>query len=351
MRLLFLAKRQPQSRCLVERPYGRFHHLPTGLAARGHAVTLALIGHRGEPAGRWQREGVTVHALDLRGEGPRAVWSQLQALTAEAQPDWIVGASDLWYGIAAVRLAHRLGCRAAIDSYDDFEAYLPWALPAHALWRRALRQAALRTAAGPQLAARLQQLAGGASVHVVPMAADPEFHPRDRRRARAELDLPAEVPLAGYLGSLMPGRAIETLRQALPRIAAAVPALAWRVSGRRSLAVPAGVEHLGYLPDAAVPTLLAALDLALVTAAPGRFGLGSYPSKLYEALASGVPVVAADLPNLRWIAGDAARYYRPGDAASLAEAVITQCRAPRVAPPPAGWEAAVLAMERVLLAH
>lgn len=350
MRLLFLAKRQPQSRCLVERPYGRFHHLPAGLAARGHAVAVAVVGHRGEAAVRLQRDGVTLQALDLRGAGPRGLWAQLQSLAREWQPDWIIGASDLWYGIAAVRLAAAVGARAAIDNYDDFEAYLPWALPAHAFWRRALRQADLRTAAGPQLAARLERLAGGAPVQVVPMAADPEFHPRDLTQARAALGLPAEVPLAGYLGSLMPGRDIDSFRQALPRIAAAEPALGWRVSGRRSLSVPAGVEHLGYLPDAQVPELLAALDLALVTAAPGRFGLGSYPSKLYEALASGVPVVAADLPNLRWIAGDAARYYRPGDAASLAEAVIAQCRAPRVAPPPAGWEASVLAMERALLA-
>lgn len=348
MRLLFLAKRQPQSRCLVERPYGRFYHLPAGLAARGHEVTLAVVGHRGEPATRLQREGVTVQALDLRGDGPRAVWSQLQALARETRPDWIVGVSDLWYGIAAVRLAKAVGTRAAIDSYDDFEAYLPWALPIHALWRRALRRADLRTAAGPQLAARLQRLSSGAPVQMVPMAADPEFRPRDRAAARAALGLPAEARLAGYLGSLAPGRDIETFRHALPRIAAAEPTLSWRVSGRRSLAVPEGVEHLGYLPDSAVPQLLASLDLALVTATPGRFGLGSYPAKLYEALASGVPVVAADLPNLRWIAGDNARYYRPGDADSLAAAVISQYRTPRVGPSPAGWDDSVLALERAL---
>lgn len=349
MRLLFLAKRKPQSRCLLERPYGRFHHLPAGLAARGHEVTLALIGHRGEPAENRRREDVTVQTLDLLGHGPRKVWSQLRMLAQERRPDWIIGASDLWYGIAAVQLALAVGARAAIDSYDDFEAYMPWALPAHALWRRALRRADLRTAAGPQLAARLQHLAGGAPVQVVPMAADPEFRRVPVEEARSDLQLPTGAVLAGYVGSLAPGRDVETLWAALPQLRREVPAVRWLISGRRSKAVPEGVEHLGYLPDPAVPRLLSALDLAIVTAAPGRFGLGSYPAKLYEAIACGVPLVCADLPNLRWIAGERTRYYRPGDPRSLAQAVLAQLHEPLPVAPLPGWSASALRLEQALI--
>lgn len=351
MRILFLAKRHPQGRCLLERPYGRFHHLPTALAARGHQVSLALVGHRGGPRVERLRAGVEIYALDLRSQGPLSVWRSLQELSRQQRPDWIVGCSDIYYGLAATRLAEQLNTRSAIDSYDDFEAYMPWAWPLHQLWRSALRRADLLLAAGPQLAARLQAISGASSPRVVPMAADPAFHLIEREWARRQLGLPTGQSLVGYLGSLARGRDIETLRAALPALRDAQPGTRWLASGRRDLPVPAGVEHRGYVADPEVPLLLASLDLAIVTAAPGRFGLGSYPSKLYEAIACGIPMVCADLPNLRWIAGNRARYYKPGDPESLAQAVNAQLRAPQPVPPLPNWEHSAALLESALLAH
>ena len=93
----------------------------------------------------------------------------------------------------------------------------------------------------------------------------------------------------------------------------------------------------------AVPRLLSALDLAIVTATTGRFGLGSY-----AAIPCGVPMVCADLPNLRWIAGERARYYRPGDPRSLAQAVLAQLREPLPVAPLPDWSASALELERAL---
>lgn len=351
MRILFLAKRHPQGRCLFERPYGRFHHLPTALAARGHQVGLALVGHRGDAPVDLHRDGVQVSAFDIRQQGPRSVWRELQGLGHRQRPDWIIGCSDIYYGLAATRLAEQLGARSAIDSYDDFEAYMPWAWPLHQLWRRTLRRADILLAAGPQLAAHLREISGAAPPLVVPMAADPAFHPLEREWARRQLGLPARQPLVGYLGSLARGRDVETLWAALPALRAALPETRWLVSGHRGLPVPAGVEHRGYIADAEVPLLLASLDLAVVTAAPGRFGLGSYPSKLYEAIACGIPMVCSDLPNLRWIAGDRARYYRPGDPDSLVEVVTAQLRSPLTVPPLPGWSRSADLLEQALLSH
>ena len=349
MRILFLAKCHPQGRSLLERPYGRFHHLPTALAARGHQVTLALVGHRGDAPAELHRDGVLVRAFDVRSQGPSSVWRGLRQLSRQQRPDWIIGCSDIYYGIAATRLAAELGTRSAIDSYDDFEAYMPWAWPLHRLWRRALRQADLRLAAGPQLAAHLQRISGAAPALVVPMAADPAFQGVERAQARERMGLPEQQLLAGYLGSLARGRDVETLWAALATVQVALPNVRWLVSGRRSLPTPANVEHRGYLADAEVPLLLSSLDLAVVTAAPGRFGLGSYPSKLYEAIACGIPMVCADLPNMRWIAGARARYYQPGDDQSLAEALIAQLRSPLPVAPLPDWSTSASLLERALL--
>src|SRR5690606_22045265 len=69
MRLFFISKRHPQQRDLLERPYGRFHHLPRLLAARGHEVEVALCSHRGLPGSTVWSEGVRWIAMDIRTAG------------------------------------------------------------------------------------------------------------------------------------------------------------------------------------------------------------------------------------------------------------------------------------------
>jgi glycosyltransferase involved in cell wall biosynthesis len=56
--------------------------------------------------------------------------------------------------------------------------------------------------------------------------------------------------------------------------------------------------------------------------APGLFGEQlSSPLKLWDYLASGVPIVAADLPSVRAAAPGAFHPYRAGDPADLARAI------------------------------
>lgn len=348
MRLLFLCKRQPQQRDLLERPYGRYFHLPAGLAARGHEVAVALLSHRRLPSERRERAGVTWYADDLLPD-PRAYGRRIRALAREFRPDWIVGASDTYYGILAARLARRCGARCAIDAYDNVESYLPWAWPLHAAWRGALGQAHLITAPGPQLLARLRSHAPAAAGAVVPMAADALFKPGNRQDARRRLGLPEDARLIGYCGSLHRTRGVGTLLDAFARVQRQDPAVLLVASGRVAVALPAAVRHVGYLADEAVPAFLNALDVACVTTAPGAFGDFAYPAKLYEALACGVPVVATDVPPIRWILAERApQLAPPGDAAALAARLAEQLARPLIAPAPAGWDAAVDRLELAL---
>ena len=348
MRLLFLTKRHPQQRDLLERPYGRFYHLPAGLAARGHEVTVALLSHRRLPGERRERGGVTWYNDDLLPD-PRAYLRRTEALVREMQPDWIVGTSDTYYGILAARLAARFGTRCAIDAYDNFESYMPWAWPLHAAWRRALGRARLLTAAGPQLLERLRAHGPAAAGAIVPMAADPAFRPADRHESRRRFGLPIGAPLVGYCGSLFRSRGVATLLEAFALLRQQRPDAVLVASGRVSISLPAHVRHLGYLPDDAVPAFLASLDVACVTTLPGAFGSFAYPAKLYEALACGVPVVATDVPPIRWILGGDERLLAPPDnVEALAARLEKQLVAPDVPPAPAGWAEAAGALEAAL---
>jgi glycosyltransferase involved in cell wall biosynthesis len=307
MKLMFVGKRHPQQRDLIERPYGRFHHLPVELAALGHEVHVALCSHRNLPSAESTMGGVNWTSHDIRPLGLRALMQRIDEAAAAFRPDWVIGISDAQYGWLARRIAIRQRAALAVDAYDDFEAYSPWNLPLHWMWRRAVRDAGLVTAAGPQLAALLQvNRRDGAMVDVLPMAADPEFVPRDRATCRDALGLPTNASLIGYIGSWGSDRGTWMLLDAFRIAREHRPALRLVLSGRppaQALAQP-GVIGVGYVADEQLPLLVAALDVACVVTADTRFGRGSYPAKLCEAMACKVPVAATATEPVRWMLGD-----------------------------------------------
>lgn len=334
MKLLFLSKRRPQQRDLIHRPYGRFHHLPACLAARGHDVRVVLIGHHALPQVRMQAAGITTIALDLREQGWTRVQSELRNTALEFSPDWVVGCSDAWLGWLAHRVAKSCNARLAIDAYDNYEAYMPWNLPLHFLWRRAVKEADLVTVAGPQLAERLDaHRRGKRSALIVPMAADPAFQPMDQGLCRQQLGLPGTAPLLGYYGGWAAARGTDLLIAAYRLVQASLPSARLVLTGKppgQVLSLP-GVFPLGYLDDSLLPFMVNSLDAACVLTADTGFGRFSYPAKLCEAMACGIAVCATDTAPVRWMLGDSTQCLAPvGDATAFAGAALRSLVAGRM---------------------
>ena len=329
MKLLFLCKRRPQGRDLFTDPFGRFFHIPRLLAERGHDVHLLLLGYRREAAEMRQVDGLSFHAIPVLPWGPWGYLATADALCTEIGPDWVIGFSDTWYGIIATQLAARHGCRSLVDAYDNYESYIPWAKPLHWAWRRACRRAAAVTAAGPELLELMKPSGSPGLRAVVPMAADPGFQPMDRDNCRAALGLPLDATLVGYAGSLYRSRGIETLFEVFREMSSRLHNVRLVVSGRRQRGVEipadlrAHVIDLGFVPDEKVAVLLNSLDVALVVNRDSAFGRYSYPVKLYEAMACGVPVVATNVPGSAWILRDHPELLaRPDDAGDFAAKAI-----------------------------
>lgn len=118
---------------------------------------------------------------------------------------------------------------------------------------------------------------------------------------------PAAPPYLLYVGSAYPHKRLEALLQAWSSVRTEIPGLALHVVGERDVfmerfvhAAGDGVRFLGRLDDAALAEAYrGALAFVYPTAAEG-FGLPPL-----EALARGCPVMAADLPVLREVLGDA----------------------------------------------
>ena len=147
------------------------------------------------------------------------------------------------------------------------------------------------------------------------------FEPRlSKEDAREKLGVRqiGNLPVIVYVGGLYEGRGLETLFKGV----AALPAQLLIVGGRDSDEVAAwrekakvlgagNVHFVGYQSPARVPLYLFAADILAMpysarTLTPSGEETTRWmsPLKLYEYLAAGRPIVASDLPSLRYVLRD-----------------------------------------------
>jgi len=129
-------------------------------------------------------------------------------------------------------------------------------------------------------------------------------------------------PFVLFVGAVEPRKGLPTLLEALrrcppgtaPRLVMAGPA-GW---GPELDTAGAGLDvvRTGFLTDTRLRRLLAA---AAAVALPSRYEGFGLP--VLEALATGTPVLASDLPVLREVGGEHARYLPVGDADAWADAL------------------------------
>ena len=306
MKILCLSKRRPQGKDLIKRPFGRFYNLPTLLSEYGHEVKLHLLSYTFEPEVEFKQENLYWTSRSLL-KNPVSYLKTAEVFCEQWKPDWIIAFSDIWYGIMAYRLSSKYKVKFVIDAYDNYESYIPWAKPAHYLWRKSLNNADLITVAGPELGRIMNGSRRQGRSVVVPMAADNIFTPiKDKIKSRKKLGIPANKKIIGYCGSISHSRDIEILFSAITKLNREHPEIQLILSGRvaANVTVPKDAILLGYLPDEKIPDLIGCLDVLAVVNKDSNFGQHSYPVKLYEAMRCKIPLATTKTAATIWILRD-----------------------------------------------
>ncbi len=338
---------------------GRAHRIASGLAARGHDVTILA-----RPGSEFPSEPVDPSGYRLRRAGravppglgtPLRQLRQLQAIVSQrtgavlaiapGSPDVIhaMGLMGLPVGIA---VHDRLGGKLIYDARDLYpEAGNLARLPspfrrlAGALERRWARTAdrvmTVNDALADALRDRLECERPFVVLNASPMR--PPGGPRPRRFHDA-LGIPAETPIVLYHGGLSPGRGIPELIDAMAEMPEAhLVLLGYGRMEDELRARAAGADVAGrvsVLPAVPPDALLEWVASADVVAIPIQGDTLNHrlatPNKLFEALAAGVPVVASDLPGMAAIVRelDAGVLVDPTRPASIAAGIRALLEAP-----------------------
>ena len=305
------------------------HKEAATLAAAGHQVVLVAAAERETTI-----RGVRVRAVARpKGRLGRMSWTAAQVLRAA-----LAERADVYHfhdpELIPVGLCLKLaGRRVIYDVHEDISAQIrskPWIRPG----LRRLVAAAVTALEGG--AARLFD----AIVIANPLHA-PRFPAATTVVVRNLPDL-AEFPAAReverepalmYVGSLTRVRGVFEMVQAMALLPASCPARLW-LGGRfaepdleaacRAQPGWARVDALGWLDRTQVAERLARARIGVVLLHPTPQHHTSYATKLFEYMAAGLPVVAADLPINREIVDQAgcALLVDPLDPAAAARAIL-----------------------------
>jgi teichuronic acid biosynthesis glycosyltransferase TuaH len=148
--------------------------------------------------------------------------------------------------------------------------------------------------------------------------------------------LPADVnlagPVAGFVGRINTRTDLRLLEAVADRgrslLLVGPKDPAFEPGRFEALLQRPNVQWVGLKPSEALPSYLRIIDVGLVPYRDSRFNRGSFPLKTLEYVAAGRPVVATDLPAIRWLATDLICIAEP---ASFADQVDRWLAEPRTA--------------------
>ncbi len=331
--------------------------LAAGLAGRGHAVAVVAPSPTGRPYTDRDGEGVTifrVRSIPTTYPGQRCgvlAARGARALLRAFRPDLIHVQNHFVIGRALVQAAQASALPAVGTNHFMPENMLPhtpgalwagwWGRMVHReLWRQLVGlYGRLDAVTVPSRAAAALAQAQGVRgpVRVISNGIDiTRFHPP--RGEEAALRDGTRRPIILYVGRLDPEKGVDTVIRALLSILSRHPAQlvlcgqgghagVLRALGEE-LGVSAAMRFAGFVPDDELPRQYQA---ATIFAMPSPVELQSIAT--LEAMASGLPIVAADAMALPELVKDGENgfLFPPGDPQALADRIATLLAEPECA--------------------
>lgn len=258
--------------------------------------------------------GVEVRARPLPARGLQEAWARSELPPVE----WLTGRLDVFHATnfvlpplrraRGVVTVHDLAFLRMTDTVSTASARYRTLVP------RSIRRASVVVTPSEAVADQVREAyAPAAPVVAVPHGVAPQWASAGPPDAalRARLGLPREYVL--FVGTLEPRKDVRTLLAAHRLLPGAPPLVLVGPPGWGEQVDVTGVLTPGYLDQADLLPVVAGASALVLPSRDEGFGL-----PLLEALATGTPVVASDLPVLREVGGEHASYAPVGDAEAFA---------------------------------
>lgn len=324
--------------------YARLYEQPYQLAQLGNDVLGVCLSYRNcstkdeihrtdEGSLRWIGLSAGAYGLSLLSHPVNVL-----KIAREFKPDIIVGASDCLHVILGQWIAKKINCTYAADLYDDYETFGLAKIPfVKTLYRKALSKAAVISCVSQSLSTYIKNnFAKDALVLALPSTINQAiFHPRNKHEMRASFNLPTSIPIIGTAGGLSKDKGIDTVYKAFTEIVTLIPDVICVFAGVLDAKCPPPkherIIYLGKLSHERVADFFCGLDVGIVYLRDTQYGQLSFPQKAYEMTACKIPVVAAEIGDMKSIfSREKSETYIDNNHCSLTSSIINQLKNPYV---------------------
>jgi teichuronic acid biosynthesis glycosyltransferase TuaC len=234
--------------------------------------------------------------------------SKLLALANDFQPDIIVGSSDCLHIILGKWISNKLNVIFAADLYDDYETFGLARIPfIKSLFRQSLKYASVVSCVSHSLAAYISnQIDTNATIITLPSTINQAlFFPKSKSESRQLFNLPLNAPIVGTAGGLSRNKGIKTVYQAFIELAKKNSDIHFVVAGIVDKNCPPPnhprIHYLGKIPHTQISDFFSALDVGVVYLRNTQYGELSFPQKAYEMAACKIPIVSAEVGDMKYL--------------------------------------------------
>ncbi|WP_228720285.1 glycosyltransferase family 4 protein [Acinetobacter portensis] len=341
--------------------YARLYEIPNQLSLLGHEVECFCLSYQSHKNGDWDEstnsKKLIWHSKSYIGLNKLSILSYpfyLLNLLSKNKPDIIIAASDIPHIVMGQWLAKKLDVPFVADLYDNFEGFGQAKIPGMKfLLRQAVCKAQLITTTSQALAELVTQEYGAKGIIIsMPSTIDHKFfNCADKFEARKKLGLSNNKKYIGTAGGLYKDKGVEVIYEAWEIIKDRIANVDLVIAGPFETDLPpprsARVHYLGALAHQDVATLFQALDVGIISILDTPFGRYCFPQKAYEMLACDLPVVVADIGEMKYLfACEPDMLFRAEDAEDLAKKLEHQLLIPKqVNIPIEDWSVIIKSLE------
>jgi glycosyltransferase involved in cell wall biosynthesis len=256
------------------------------------------------------------------------VYRRLGAALRRASPDLLYIDQEPWTvsTVQAARVAAQLPCAVVCFTWQNLFKRYPPPFPWLEAWVH--RHATMIIAGNDEAAGVLRRRGYKGLVRVVPQfGVDPGIF-RPSPSTKAELGLPGDSLVVGFIGRLVHEKGLVTALRAVAGIPEAHLALAGIGPAEQELKALAAtlgvgdrVHFLGGFPSRRIPEVLAGIDALILPSRTTQRWKEQFGRVLIEAMAAEVPVVGSTSGEIPKVIGDAGLVFREGDVDDCARCI------------------------------
>ena len=277
-----------------------FFNLPRCLSGEGHKVLVIAVDYYGKNYEQHSFDGVDFHVMPWRGFRSLKSIKEATKIAYKFSPDVVIGSSDIHFGLLSRILAKSLKVKFVFDVFDFFEEFSSAKIPGFKnLFRKLLRQADLISCVSSELKSYCSLY--NDKVIVVPNGIeDSLFFPEDKSECRATFEIPENMSVVGYFGSISIERGVQNLIQACSLLREEGKNLLLLLAGRNRSGIDISypwIKYTGEVSQPEVRKLIAACDVATIPYLNTRLMQMVNSYKVVEYLACKRPIVTTKSDN------------------------------------------------------